>query len=121
MGCPEIIFILRLESYVHRAEETKRYGLAAQLLKQAAEEMGGAYTSRREITGKDGVPVGPAVVVYIPDNGREEPEGVQRGGMRGVKSGGVAGGIDTGAQLADGNGREKLMEQRQGLDSGRPR
>lgn len=70
----------RLESYVHRAEETKRYGLAAQLLKQAAEEMGGAYTSRREITGKDGAPL---VTIYrpevlLPDNGREGPEGVRR-------------------------------------------
>src|SRR5260370_39199589 len=110
MGCPEIIFILRLESYVHRAEETKRYGLAAQLLKQAAEEMGGAYTSRREISGKDGVPVGPAVVVYIPDNGREEPEGVQRGGMRGVKSGGVVARIATRAPLSHGKTREKATE-----------
>ena len=64
----------RLERYLHCAEETKRYGLAAQLLKQAAEEMGGAYTSRREITGKDGAPL---VTIYkpevlLPDNGREE-------------------------------------------------
>jgi len=66
----------RLESYPHRAEETKRYALAAQLLKQAAEDMGGAYTSQREITGKDGAPL---VTIYkpevlLPDNGREEPE-----------------------------------------------
>jgi hypothetical protein len=65
----------RLESYLHRAEETKRY---AQLLKQAAEEMGGAYSGRRELIGKDGAPLGPPVVVYLPSNGREEPEGVQR-------------------------------------------
>ena len=68
----------RLESYLHRAEETKRYGLAAQLLKQAAEEMGGTYSGRREVTGKDGAPLGPAVVVYIPENGRDGPEGVRR-------------------------------------------
>src|ERR1700732_5467617 len=66
----------RLESYLHRAEETKRYALAAQLLKQAAEEMGGAYTSRREITGKDGAPL---VTIYspevlLPDNGRDRPQ-----------------------------------------------
>jgi hypothetical protein len=70
----------RLERYLHRAEETKHYALAAQLLKQAAEEMGEAYTSRREITGKDGAPL---VTIYrpevlLPHNGRDEPEGVQR-------------------------------------------
>jgi hypothetical protein len=70
----------RLERYLHRAEETKRYGLAAQLLKQAAEEMGGAYSRRRELTGKDGAPLGPAIVVYLPDNGRDTPEVVQREG-----------------------------------------
>jgi hypothetical protein len=32
-----------------QAEATKRYGLAAQLFKQAAEEMGGAYSGRREV------------------------------------------------------------------------
>jgi hypothetical protein len=70
----------RLERYLHCAEETKRYGLAAQLLKQAAEEMGGTYTSRREITAKDGAPLGPAVVVYIPENGRDGPDVVRRPG-----------------------------------------
>ena len=70
----------KLERYIQAAEETKRYGLAAQLLKQAAEEMGGAYSGRRELTGKDGAPLGPAVVVYLPDNGRDGPEAVQREG-----------------------------------------
>jgi hypothetical protein len=64
----------RLESYLHRAEETKRYGLAAQLLKQAAEEVGGAYTNKREVAGKDGAPLGPQVVVYLPHNGRDPSE-----------------------------------------------
>jgi hypothetical protein len=39
--------------------------------------MGGTYSARREITGKDGSPVGPAVVVYIPENGRDGPDGVR--------------------------------------------
>jgi hypothetical protein len=77
----------RLERYLHSAEETKRYALAAQLLKQAAEEMGGSYTSRREITGKDGAPL---VTIYrpevlLPDNGREGPEGRAREGACEVK------------------------------------
>jgi hypothetical protein len=77
----------RLESYLHRAEETKCYGLPAQLLKQAAEEMGGAYTSRREITGKDGAPL---VTIYrpevlLPHIGRDEPEGAQGEGRAEVK------------------------------------
>lgn len=48
--------------------------LAAQLIEQAAKEVGGAFTNRRELTGKDGkeLPTGPAVVIYqIPDNGRD--------------------------------------------------
>jgi hypothetical protein len=64
----------RLERYLHCAEETKRYGLAAQLLKQAAEESGGVLTNRRELTGANG---GPLVTTYqpvveLPSNGRDE-------------------------------------------------
>lgn len=32
---------------------------AAQLMKQAAEDIGGSYTNRRELTGKDGTPLVP--------------------------------------------------------------
>jgi hypothetical protein len=60
----------RLESYLHRAEAKSNDVLAAQILRQAAEEMGGAYSGRREITGRDGAQLGPAVVLYLPDNGR---------------------------------------------------
>lgn len=35
-------------------EDKKNYPLAAQLLEQAAKEMGDAFTNRRELTGKDG-------------------------------------------------------------------
>jgi hypothetical protein len=59
-----------------RAEETKRYALAVQLLKQAAEEMGGAYTNKREVSGRDGAPLMP--VVILPDNGQDGQEGVLR-------------------------------------------
>lgn len=57
------------------AERKGNYPLAAQLHKQAAEEMGNAYTNRRELTGKDGkdLPVAPpAVAIFaLPDNGRD--------------------------------------------------
>jgi hypothetical protein len=64
----------KLERYIEKAEETKRYGLAAQLLRQAAEESGGVLTNRRELTGAGG---GPLVTTYqpvveLPSNGRDE-------------------------------------------------
>jgi hypothetical protein len=63
-----------LQRMADRAEEKGNFPLAAQLLKQAAEEMGNAYTNKREITGRDGkdLPVSaPAVAIFaLPDNGR---------------------------------------------------
>lgn len=56
------------------AESKGNLALAANLHKQAAEEMGNAYTNRREVTGKDGrdLPASaPAVAIFaLPDNGR---------------------------------------------------
>lgn len=56
------------------AEGKGNLALAANLHKQAAEEMGNAYTNRRELTGKDGKDLpnaAPAVAVFaLPDNGR---------------------------------------------------
>jgi hypothetical protein len=64
-----------LQRMAQAAEKARNYPLAAQLHKQAAEEMGNAYTNRREITGKDGkdLPVAaPAVAIFaLPDNGRD--------------------------------------------------
>jgi hypothetical protein len=63
-----------LQRMATKAESMKNYPLAAQLHKQAAEEMGNAYTNRRELTGKDGKDLpsaAPAVAVFaLPDNGR---------------------------------------------------
>lgn len=63
-----------LHRMAQAAERKGNYPLAAQLHKQAAEEMGNAYTNRRELTGKDGkdLPAAqPAVAVFaLPDNGR---------------------------------------------------
>lgn len=57
-----------------KAETMRNFALAAQLHKQAAEEMGNAYTNRREVTGRDGkdLPVGaaPVAIFALPDNGR---------------------------------------------------
>ena len=44
-----------------------------EVLKQAAEEMGGKYTNRTEVSGPDGGPIEQehgGVMVYLPDNGR---------------------------------------------------
>lgn len=68
---------LRLRSLhrmAERAEKAGNLGLAAQLHKQAAEEMGNAYTNRREVTGKDGkdlpAPASAVAIFALPDNGR---------------------------------------------------
>jgi hypothetical protein len=52
-----------LARMLHRAEERGNVVLAASLAKQIAEEMGGAYTNRREITGKNGGPIAAGVTV----------------------------------------------------------
>lgn len=63
-----------LQRMAAKAESKGNFPLAAQLHKQAAEEMGNAYTNRREITGKDGKDLPappPAVAIFaLPDNGR---------------------------------------------------
>jgi hypothetical protein len=63
-----------LQRMADKAETQGNMVLASSLLKQAAEEVGGAYTNRRELTGKDGkdlpVPVSPVTIFQLPDNGR---------------------------------------------------
>lgn len=64
-----------LDRMASRAEERGNMVLAKDLLKQAAEEMGNAYTNRRELTGKDGkdlpAPVAPVTIFQLPDNERD--------------------------------------------------
>ncbi len=64
-----------LQRMAAKAEAKGNLPLAAQLHKQAAEEMGNAYTNKREITGKDGKDLptsAPAVAIFaLPDNGRD--------------------------------------------------
>jgi hypothetical protein len=66
-----------LQRMAAKAEAKGNYPLAAALNKQAAEEMGNAFTNRREITGKDGKDLpaaAPAVAIFaLPDNGRDGP------------------------------------------------
>jgi hypothetical protein len=63
-----------LQRMADKAEDRGNMVLASALLKQAAEEVGGSYTNRRELTGKDGkdlpVPVSPVTIFQLPDNGR---------------------------------------------------
>lgn len=63
-----------LHRMAERAESQGNIGLAAQLHKQAAEEVGNAYTNRRELTGKDGeklpAPAAQVTIFALPDNGR---------------------------------------------------
>lgn len=64
-----------LQRMAAAAEKAKNYPLAAQLHKQAAEEMGNAYTNRRELTGKDGkdlpAPAAAVAIFALPANGRD--------------------------------------------------
>ncbi|PLU18353.1 hypothetical protein BMJ31_20250, partial [Sinorhizobium medicae] len=63
-----------LQRMAEKAEIQSNMVLAASLLKQAAEEVGNAYTNRRELTRKDGkdlpVPVSPVTIFQLPDNDR---------------------------------------------------
>lgn len=52
-----------LQRMVEKAEDQGNSPLVAQMLEQAAKEMGGAFTNRREITGKEGAPVAAKVEV----------------------------------------------------------
>lgn len=64
--------LLRLDRIARKAAKMKNYRLERETLEQAAREMGGAYTNRRELTGKGGSPIETQgkVVIVMPDNGR---------------------------------------------------
>lgn len=50
----KIYRLSQLELIMRRAKSRGNWGLAAQMLEQAAKEVGDAYTNRRELTGKNG-------------------------------------------------------------------
>ncbi len=66
--------IRALQRMADAAEKRGNIALAAQLIEQAAKEMGGAFTNRHEHTGKDGkdLPLAPVpiAIFQLPDNGR---------------------------------------------------
>lgn len=57
--------IRSLQRYAALAEKQGNVRLAAELLEQAAKEMGDAYTNRRILTGKDGNPLVPTPVAPV--------------------------------------------------------
>jgi hypothetical protein len=58
IGIAQKTFRLRmLERMALKAEAVGNSGMAAQLLEQAAREIGGAFTNRRELSGPDGKPI----------------------------------------------------------------
>ena len=59
--------IAELHDMARRARSSRNYPLAAQLMEQAAKEMGGLYTNKRELTGKDGAPLIPDVAPGVLD------------------------------------------------------
>ncbi|WP_169194944.1 DUF2280 domain-containing protein [Devosia sp. MC1541] len=63
-----------LQRMAEKAETQGNMALAANLMEQAAKEVGDSYTNRRELTGKDGkdlpAAVSPVTIFQLPDNGR---------------------------------------------------
>lgn len=57
-----------LSRMVTKAESMRNFALVAQLLEQASKEVGGAFTNRRELTGKDGGPIGIASAKDMTDD-----------------------------------------------------
>lgn len=61
-----------LQRMAVKAESSGNMALVANLLEQAAKEVGDAYTNRREITGKEGAPIMPSVIEFVtPDAGED--------------------------------------------------
>lgn len=58
IGIAQQTFRLRaLERMYFRAEHVSNWGMAKDLLEQAAKEVGGVYTNKREVSGPDGKPI----------------------------------------------------------------
>jgi len=57
--------IRSLQRYAALAEKQGNLRLAAELMEQAAKEMGDAYTNRRILTGKDGNPLVPTPIAPV--------------------------------------------------------
>lgn len=70
---------VRLRALQRMAEKAEGQGnmvLAANLLEQAAKEVGDSYTNRRELTGKGGAALQPPVIQFVVDEDSSEPTAV---------------------------------------------
>lgn len=56
-----------LQRMLATAEQRGNMALVAQLLEQAAKETGGAFTNRRELTGRDGGPIAQHTTTVTPE------------------------------------------------------
>jgi hypothetical protein len=56
-----------LDKMARKAADSNNAKLAAALMEQAAKEVGGAYTNKREVTGKDGQPLVPPSAPLTPE------------------------------------------------------
>lgn len=70
---------VRLRALQRMAEKAETQGnmvLAANLMEQAAKEVGDSYTNRRELTGKGGAPLQPPVIQFVVDEDNSKPTAV---------------------------------------------
>lgn len=66
-----------LQRNLERADQRGNAAMVSTLLEQAAKELGGAFTNRRELTGKNGQPLAVATSNVTPEQLKEVVESVQ--------------------------------------------
>lgn len=77
IGIAQQTYRLRLlDRMAVKAEAAGNMGMAAQLAEQAAKEMGGAYTNRRELSGPGGKPIQTQPVAQTPAEVRDDLAGI---------------------------------------------
>lgn len=73
----QAVRVAMLSRAAEKAERSGNVALMAQLLEQAAKEIGGAYTNRRELTGANGKPLLPSTPTEMTD---DQLAGIAAGG-----------------------------------------
>lgn len=66
-----------LQRNLERADQRGNAAMVTTILEQAAKELGGAFTNRREVTGKNGQPLAMATTSVSPEQLKEVVESVQ--------------------------------------------
>lgn len=66
-----------LQRNLERADQRGNAAMVTSILEQAAKELGGAFTNRRELTGKNGQPLAVATSNVTPEQLKEVVESVQ--------------------------------------------